>query len=280
MNARNVHAVLAAGVQHPDLLAKWQTDPSFLQSKGIAPETMDLTALRKFAGLTIKVKHNGLRFDLPLTFRLMNLTELDIATFSAYATHCDATEHRLAKPSPERTCDLISFMEEWLELAQRNHSLLWDIIRHEQALAQLKKLTAGTSIDTEDGSSAVRPLRGTNIPQVQGQIILHRMQCDPQVVGAALFQRPLRLEQIPEEIHFYCYWRAADEVRILELDEFGYYALQLIDGITSVAELNRRMGGGSRPTKAFTGALRQLAAVGILDLRSTTRPRELCTFSS
>src|SRR5258708_23978482 len=99
MNARNVQAVLAAGVQHPNLLSQWQTDPAFLRSKGIDPATIDLTALRKFAGLSIKVKHNGLRFDLPLTFRLMGLAGLDIGVFSAYATYCAENGRRLAKTS-------------------------------------------------------------------------------------------------------------------------------------------------------------------------------------
>jgi hypothetical protein len=280
MNARNVHAVIAAGVQHPNLLAKWQMEPDFLRRQGIAPETIDLTALRKFAGLTVKVRHNGLRFDLPLTFRLMSLAELDIVVFSAYAIHCAATGHRYGKTSSERTRDLISFLEKWLDLEHKNHSLLWDMIRHEQALAQLKKSADEISVDPANSPRSPRTPRGSSVPQVRGQIILHRMQCDPETVRTALFQRPLRLDQIPEETHFYGYWRVADEVRILDLDEFGYYALKLIDGITSVAELNRRMGGGSRPTKAFVGALEQLAAIGILDLRSTTRPRAICTSSS
>jgi hypothetical protein len=280
MNARNVHAVLAAGVQNPNLLSKWQGDPAFLRSQGIAPETIDLAALRKFAGLTVKVRHNGLRFDLPLTFRLMSLAELDIAVFSAYAIHCAATDHHYAKTSVERTCDLISFLEKWLDLNQRKHSLLWDLIRHEQALAQLRRSTAEISANPGDNPRPPRILRGSSIPQVRGQVILHRMQCDPGAVRAALFQRPPRLDQIPEEIHFYCYWRVADEVRILDLDEFGYYALKLIDGIISVAKLNRRMGGGSRPTKAFIGALQQLAAVGVIDLHGTTSPQAICTSSS
>ena len=114
MNARNVQAVLAAGVHSPNLLAKWQQDPAFLRSKGIEPHTIDLAALRKFAGLSVKVKHNGLRFDFPLTFRLMGLAELDIPVFADYATHCAETGHRLAKTSAQRARDLISFLERCL----------------------------------------------------------------------------------------------------------------------------------------------------------------------
>jgi hypothetical protein len=273
MNARNVHAVIAAGVHHPTLLAKWQEDSAFLRSKGIVPETIDLSALRKFAGLTVKVRHNGLRPDLPLTFRLMGIAELGIEVFSAYATHCDATGHRYGKTSAERTADLVSFLEGWLDLKQRNHSLLWDMIRHEQALARLRNWQVAISAaDADTPPSRQKMARTTIVPQIQGQIILHRLQCDPQTVKSALFKRPPRLDLIPEETHYYCYWRGkgADDVQILDLDEFGFYALQSIDGTMSITELNRRMGGGSRPTQAFKAGLQQLAAVGILGLHPTS----------
>jgi hypothetical protein len=277
MNARNVHAVIAAGVQHPVLLEKWQADPAFLRSKGIAPETIDLTALRKFAGLSIKVKHNGLRFDLPLTFRLVSLSGLDIAVFAAYATYCDVNGHRLAKTSAERAIDLTSFLETWLDLKQRNHRLLWDMIRHEQALAQLAKPAPEIpAVPADHPRSRRSTSRASLVPRVQGHVILHETQCDPQLVKSALFQRPLRLDQIPDEMHFYCYWRGGDtdEVHLLELDEFGYYTLQLVDGVTPVSELNRRMGGGRRPTPAFLGALQQLADIGILHLSTSLIPKK------
>jgi hypothetical protein len=38
-------------------------------------------------------------------------------------------------------------------------------------------------------------------------------------------------------------------------------------------ELNRRLGGGNRPTLAFKGALQQLAAIGILDLHTARGAR-------
>jgi hypothetical protein len=270
MNARNVHAVLAAGVQHPNLLSEWLKDPGFLRRKGIAPETIDLAALRKFAGLTIKVKHNGLRLDFPLAFRLMSLAELDIAIFSDYAIFCAATGHRLAKTSAERACDLISFLETWLDFNQKRHSLLWDMIRYEQALACLKAAVQETPpVDSPELPSG--RLRGSSVPLVRGRLVLHRMQHDPQTIRPALFQKPLRLEEIPGEEHFYGYLRspASENVQILDLDEFGYYALTLVDGATPVAELSRRMGGGVRPTAAFKAALQQLANSGILDFRTT-----------
>ena len=80
MNARRVHAVLAAGVQNPALIEAWRRDPELLRGLGLDPAKVDLDALWKFAGLTLKVRHNGIREDLPLTFRLLHVTELAVVS--------------------------------------------------------------------------------------------------------------------------------------------------------------------------------------------------------
>ena len=69
MIASRVHAIVAAGLENPELLARWKREPESLRAYGVDPAAFDLDAIWKFAGLTAKVKHNGLRFDLPLTFR-------------------------------------------------------------------------------------------------------------------------------------------------------------------------------------------------------------------
>src|SRR6266576_370375 len=115
MTARQVHAVIAAGVENPSLVACWSDEPERLRRQGIKPETIDLVALRKFAGMTVKVRHNGLRQDLPLTFRLLNITGLEIEVFSAYAAF-RASDGRGYAPSTEaRTRDFIAFLEAWLD---------------------------------------------------------------------------------------------------------------------------------------------------------------------
>ena len=80
VNARQVHAVLAAGVENPTLISRWRAEPARLLRLGIDPECLDLDALWKFSGLTIKVRHNGVRQQLPCTFRLMAAAGLEIGT--------------------------------------------------------------------------------------------------------------------------------------------------------------------------------------------------------
>jgi hypothetical protein len=268
MTARRVHAVLAAGVQNPDLIARWQKDPQFLLGQGIQPDTIDLAALWKFAGLTTKVRHNGVRQELPMTFRLMALAGLEIEIFASYATFCASKGQRFAGTPEGRTRDLITFLEHWLDFRLANHTLVWDVIRHERALTLLNKSVPSPSVSTVDHNGPSQHLpSGSSLPVVRGETILYEMQCDPRAVESALFQREPQLSLIPLTTRHYCYWRSdkTSGIQILELDEFGYYALSLIDGVRSAAALSLQLGGSRRPTRKFLRSLSQLSAIGILD---------------
>src|SRR5438034_203283 len=131
MNASRVHAVLAAGLQDPLLVVRWEEDPQHLLAYGIDPSTVDLIALRKFAGLTAKVRHNGLRHSLPLTFRLLNVAGLEIEVFSAYAMFRATSGNGYADTIAGREQDLLNFMEGWLDPGRHSHLLLWDVVRYE-----------------------------------------------------------------------------------------------------------------------------------------------------
>ncbi len=271
MTARRVHSVLAAGVQNPALISRWQKDPQILRGQGIEPGTIDLTALWKFAGLTIKVRHNGMRNDLPMTFRLMSLAGLEIEVFASYATFCSSKRRRFAATPEGKARDFIAFLEQWLDFGATHHLLLWDLIRHEQALALLAR--SGSSkpplVTTGHSTPSLRPPSGSSVPLACGDIILYEMRCDPRAVELSLFQSPPQLSQIPLGTRYYCYWRSdkTAEIRILELDEFGYYAASFVDGVRSTAELSLQLGGSRRPTRGFLRSLSQLAAVGILDFK-------------
>jgi hypothetical protein len=244
-----------------------------LLAAGIEPSAIDLTALWKFAGLTLKVRHNGLRNNFPKTFRLMSLTGVEITLFASYATFCSSTGRSLAPTSEGRALDFVAFLKQTLDFDTRNHILLWDLIRYEQALALLAKPVSSRPcrFTTEHSGPIRTSLSGSTVPKIRGATILHEMQCDPVVVGRLLFQNPPRLDQIPLQVHHYCYWRPdlSGGIQILELDEFGYYALCFVDGTRSTAELSVRLGGKRRPTAGFLRSLSQLAAIGVLDFKGT-----------
>lgn len=266
MNARRVHAVLAAGVQSPDLIERWQLDPRELQVHGIDEGTLDLSALWKFAGLTTKVRHNQLRPRFPLTFRLLHVTGMEIEVFASYASLQSSMGQRFASTTDQRAADLIAFLKDWLDPRRRSHSLLWDLVRHEEALASLGAILPATR---DEGADASLPVPGTpdpaSVPVLNGEIVLHEMRCDPREVAPVLFERVPRLDRLPLETRHWCYWRASGpHIRVLELDEFGYYALAFSDGMRSVAELGADLAGSPQPTPVFMSLLGELAAVGVL----------------
>ena len=260
MTARQVHAVIAAGMDDPSLLARWLDEPERLRKQGVDPGAFDLAALRKFAGMTVKVRHNGLRHDLPLTFRLLNVTGQEIEVFSAYAAHRAADGAGYAPTTEERTRDLMAFLDAWLDRARPEHVLLWDLIRHEHALAQVRRASPAQHTAKSVAASAAA------VPHVCGAIVLCEMQCDPRAVAAALHESRPPLGDIAFGTRYVCYWNPGSDagIRIIQLDAFGYCALSLVDGVRSVADLSEAMGGKRRPSRAFLQLLGQLGEAGIL----------------
>jgi hypothetical protein len=258
MIAGQVHAVIAACLKEPGLLARWKQEPETLRECGVDPDAIDLEALWKFAGLTTKVRHNGLRADLPLTFRLLNIAGLEIEVFGAYAS---SHAGKSFGPTVEvRINDLLLFLEQWLDFDKREHALLWDLIRHEVALSRLRKLET-----TMDADVVQRRVRASSVPRVRGEIVLHEMRSDPGVVEALLQQKNPKLERASLGEFYFCYWRVnADDLYVLELDALSFHLLSTIDGKRSAAELSRLLTGTRKPAKGLLSSLAELAAVGVI----------------
>jgi hypothetical protein len=254
MIASRVHAIVAAGLENPELLARWKQEPESLRAYGVDPAAFDLDAIWKFAGLSAKVKHNGLRFDLPLTFRFLSLNGLEIDVFGAYAAHKARAGTRYTSTTEGRIVELVDFLREWLDFDKPEHSLLWDLIRHETALAQLRQRTPST--------------RRVRVPHIAGAIILHEMTCDPRVLGKLLRRKTFNPDRVQRRMVHLCYWNPGDpeEICIVELDELGYHLLSLVDGKRSIADFNRLLGGKSRISKKLMDAFTELASVGVISL--------------
>ncbi len=265
MKANKVHAVIAAGLQSPALITLWREDPNQLRECGIEPESFDFDALQKFAGLTAKVRHNGLRLDLPLTFRLLNVAGLEIELFSAYATFRAASGNGYADTTAGRAQDLLHFMEHWLDFDRREHVLLWDMMRHELALTNLASLKP-TSFRSRPSSPAKIP-RPADLPRVRGSITLIEMRSDPRVVATVLQEKAPRLNEVEFGTFNFCYWRGEDAaaINVLQLDELGFCLLTLIDGATATATLSRKITGEKKTSKVIVTALGELAELGIID---------------
>jgi hypothetical protein len=269
MNARLVHSILAAGVQSPNLIVEWQENPQFLLDQGIEPRAMDLTAMWKFAGLAVKVRHNGMRRDFPCTFRLMSVTGLEVEVFATYATYCATRGLRFGATAEQRAVDLISFLGQWLDLEATDQALLWDMIRHEQAIAELTRLASASSLPTtpDDPSLQRAELLPSSVPRVRGEMILHELQSDPRLLKTMLFRSPSQLGETALQTHYFSYWLRAPsaDVMILDLDAFAFYTLSLVDGSRSVSELGSALGATGPLAATFANLLMRLTEVGILD---------------
>ncbi len=258
MSDSRLHAVMAAALQNPELIARWEEHPSQLLEFGIEPETVDLSSLRKFSGLAIKVRHNALRADLPCTFRLMSVAEMDIELFAAYAVHLSVRGESIASTDARRAEMLVKFLGEWLNRRQPTRQLLWDVIRHEYSMMYLR--------------DAPPPIvhRRDATPRICGTLLLHDMRCDPREAEFNLRQPVPQLDEIDMSERFFGYWRAdaTSGVAVVELDEFAYYTLCCTDG-RSLEDLSVALTGKRRPTRTFMRSLEQLRDAGLVDYEFT-----------
>lgn len=274
MSARQVHAVMAAALANPHLIERWQQEPELLRKHGLSSADLDLNALWKFAGLAVKIRHNGLRGELPWTFRLLNVLGLEVDIFASYGSFLARTGTSLGNSSEARAQDLCAFFEHWLDCENADHSLLWDLIRHELTLMQLSKIE---TLDPPSRTSAPlqeAPPCPATISSVCGNIVLHAMRCDPRTVIATLRHTSPPLHTVTREDCHLCYWRppATSDLHILQLDELGFYLLSCSDGSVSAADLSRRLVGGRRTAPNLLKVLAELRAVGILSFH--TKPRK------
>jgi len=260
MKAAQVHAVLAGGVSDPRRLAEWAAEPQALQALGVDPASLDLRALRGFAGLALEVRHNGLRDALPHSFRLMQVAGIEIELFADYALALARTGTRLASTDAGRAQALIEFVRDWHEPGVEVHAMLWDLLRHEQALLELDR-----PVEAEAWTSAP-PMPGA-VLRVRGAMRLHEMQHDPAAIVMALRQRQPDLQAVAPAPRALCYWRPPGEtgVRVVELDAFGFAALQAAQARCRVCELSLAMGRSARVPAAVRALLLHLQQAGLLD---------------
>jgi len=244
---------------------------------GIEPESLDLSLLWKFAGLTAKVRHNGLRDKLPMTFRLLNVAGLEIEVFAAYASLCAQEGRRFAATTADRIRDLIAFLEKWLDRKNLAHVVLWDLVRHEHRIAQLTEQVATAPKLGTVGVSSRRTVSSKSVPHLCGDMHFYEMQCDPRAVVATLRESKPNLERIQMGSRYFGYWlpSGAAHIHILELDDLGYYTLNLIDGANAALEIDRMLGGSGRtPRRGFLRLLRQMQAAGILGFDQKSQGHE------
>lgn len=262
MNAAQIHAVIAAGAADPRRVVRWASDPAAMRAVGVEPGSLDLGALRRFGGLAMKVRHNGLRDAWRGTFRLLDVAGIEIELFADYALAVAERGRGLAVGDEARARDLLEFIAGWPGGGQPAGRLLWDLVRHEQTLFELAR------IEPPPLPAAATQTRPTpdSLALVCGLVQLHEMRHDPIEIVAALRARDPVLNGLVAGRRLFAYWRPQGEsaTQRVELDEFGFAALQAADGQRSVAELCVALGLARRPPPRALALLAQLGAAGLL----------------
>lgn len=265
MKADLVHSLLAASMVKPSLLAVWHEAPGALSRFDVQPEEFDLAALRRFAGLAFKVKHNALRGPYANTFRLLNLSGLEIEMFAEYACACSAQGVELAKNNEERARLLLQFIGKWHRPDLPVHALIWDMARHEQAVNELDASTEGRS-EVPARQDAHSPMNLDSKVCRRGGMRFHELRHHPLEILAAMSVPTPDLTAFEMDTHLLAYWRAPDSssVQLVELDEFGFVILQSADGSHSLRELATLVGIGRPQWPYMVELARQLVQAGLL----------------
>jgi hypothetical protein len=265
MNASRIHSVIAAALADPGLLDRWQREPEALRRYGVDPERLDLASLHKFSGLALKIRHNGLRADFPLTFRLLSVSGLEIDLFAAYASHLAAQGQASSRSVERKADDLLAFLETWRSSGGLHHALLYDVLRHERALMHLSRCQPAIDDGATSAPGCAAPRPGA-VPRIRGMVVLHEMGCDPRDLAATLRTRSPRLEEVALSPVHLCYWRSPAElaIHVLELDELGFFLLSAANGTRTVADLGHALGAGRRASAPLLDALARLGELGVL----------------
>lgn len=251
---------MAAGLRDPALLRRWREDPGALAALGVDPGELDLDALGRFAGLTVKVRHNPARDSLPATFRLLQVTGLEVELFAAYAAERAASGRPFAAGTEDRARELVAFLEGWVDAERPEQGMLYHLARHEQTLAELAALPPG------EVPPALGFARARAVPHPRGEQRLRSASWDPRAIVAALQAANPDLGALERRERYLCYWRLGPALRLVELDLAGYRALELVDGRRTAGAIARALTGGRDP-RAGLALLTRLGEAGLIAFR-------------
>ncbi len=276
--ASQVHSVLAAGLNSPSVLQNWLRNSEELEHFHIAPGSLDLEVLWKFAAFANKVRHNDLRRVLPLTFRLMTCLKLDIRIFGDYAAEAVALRNAGTKSLEAKMSSFLDFLRHWLKTAGDDaHALLWSVVCHESTLHQLRQTRQPAR--RRRSAPALQSLTRNSVPRIEGTLFVRQFAYDPRQVNLALHQQSVDLTGLVRGEYFLGYWRSAltGQKRILNFTRIGAYVLSLIDRSSTVDSILTRIGITPHDTDAARPLLHyldDLMKVGLIvcERRKATSP--------
>lgn len=248
-SARLVHSIIATCL----------TEPGREESVAASlPGTLDVEAVSYFAGLAEKVRHNGIRRDLELTFRLLRLSGLEMELFRDYApTSAQRRARGLTSPA-ERLTGLMDFVSEWAG-TDEDRCLIRDVLRHEQIVAGFRRAPKLRVVDSGG------PVTPESVVSLHGTVVVVDAVCDPMQVAEVLRAREPDLAAIVRRSVLMVYHRApSGQVRMIEVSEGVPCLLGAVDGISDVHELGTRLLGDGVSTDAVVAGYAALRDLGLV----------------
>jgi hypothetical protein len=216
------HAVLARLVEDPGRLT---SDPDHDQ----AWPGLDVQRLRQITGFITKVRHNPVRFRLPLTMRALAAAGIEIDSFADLAPEF-STRRRQGLSDEERTALFVAALERWLQPSDDVHRLVADVLAHELTMLEL----AGHDPVPPPAVDAV--VDGDSRPRVRAGVrILHLTVHPPDVADVS------RDGVLPSDVdrapRCYAYIPTPAGPRVKSVEPAIVPLLELADGSSSIAEI-------------------------------------------
>lgn len=256
LSARVAHSAMATCVADPERLAREAAMPPAQRTRAL--RELDLDSLADFMGLTEKVRHNQVRGDLQMTFRLLRITGLEIRLFRDYApSSLRRRAHGLTSPA-QRLDGLVEFTQTWAG-ADPQRCLVRDVLRYEHTVAAFRR---DTSIEDDRGPAALRP---DSVPVPHGRIVTVEASCQPVAAVEVLRAQEPDLGLVERRRYDLVYHRSpSGRFRVIEVEPGTPALLDAVDGRSTVRRLTERLVGDDGYVGAVCAAYQSLTDLGLL----------------
>lgn len=209
------HAVLARLVEEPGRLVPGPGDGHLAG--------LDVGRLRQLTGFITKVRHNSVRFRLPLTMRALAAAGVEIDFFADLAPEF-CTRRRAGLTDDDRVALFVDALDRWLRPADDRHRLVADVLAHELTMAEV----AEHPPVPPPATGAV--VGGRSRPRLRAGVrVLHLTVHPPDVAGPAA-----GIDRTPR---CYAYVPTPAGPRVKRLEPALAPLLGLADGSATVAEI-------------------------------------------
>lgn len=234
------HAVLARLVEEPGRPAP------------AVPDGLDLGRVRQVTGLITKVRHNPIRFRLPLTMRALAAAGVEIDFFADLAPEFGA-RRRAGLTDDERVALFLDALDRWLDPSDAAHRLVADVAAHERTMAEV---AAHPPVPPPDTGAAVRA--DSRPRRRAGVRVLHLSVHPPDVADPPAGG----LDRSPR---CYAYVPTPAGPRVKRLDPALAPLLDLADGSATVEAIATGLGVGGA-TAGVAAVFEALVHRGLADV--------------